>query len=149
MKFLETAFPCIGVTHPAHLSLTKAILVFFISWVVLFNYQELDCWLGWSPTMCKCSYKHWLGWKVLTAESARNLEICRLGLFGDNESQLPQALFFFLFIYLCLSIYLFFFSQKFRAFSFVRTRAFFRFFWYGCGIICLPAAVAAVDICEI
>lgn len=91
--------------------------------MVLFNCQELDCWLGWSPTVCKCSYKHWLGWQVLTAESARNLEIHHLGLFvGDNESQLPWTL-----------ILVF---QKFSSFSFIRTRAFFRLPWNGCSTSC-------------
>lgn len=96
MNILETVFPCVGLTNPAHLSLNKIILVFFTSRMVLFNCQELDCWLGWSPTICRCSYKHWLGWQVLTAESARNLEIHHLGLFvGDNESQLPQTFILF------------------------------------------------------
>lgn len=97
------------------------MLVFFTWRVVLLKYQELDCWLGWSSTMCKCSCEPWLGWQVLTAESARNLQVCLLGLFvGDNEPNLPQALFF------C------FFFLKFKAFSFIRTRVFFRFSLDGC-----------------
>lgn len=135
MKFLATIFPCTGLTHPAHLSLNKMMLVFFTAWVVLLNYRELDHWLGWSSAMCKCSYKPWLGWQVLTAESDRNLEICHLGLFvGDNESKLPQALFFFF--------------QKLKAFSFVRTSAFFRLSPNGCSAACSPATVTAVGTCE-
>lgn len=92
------------------------MLVFFTWSVVLLKYQELDCWVGWSSTMSKCSCESWLGWQVLTAESARNLQVCLLGLFvGDNEPKLPQALFFP------------FFSLKLKAFSFMRTRVFFRF----------------------
>lgn len=95
-NFLEAVFPCVDLTHPAHLSLNKAVLVFFTSRTVLFNCQELDCWLEWSPTVCKCSYKHWLGWQVWQLSQSETLKYtiwdCLLVMMSLNCHRL---LFFF------------------------------------------------------